>query len=51
MVLNPKSKMAPLWAEMWVSAPERLQKYISDFQAELVDYLAKRAIEHGDVTM
>ena len=50
MVLNPKSAVAPLWAQVWEKAPERLQKYISDFQAELCDYLEKRAVEHPEVT-
>ena len=40
--VNPSAKDADVWARVWSKAPERVQKYIADFQEEMKEYLAAR---------
>lgn len=42
LLLNPNAKDPEFWKTEWAKAPERMKKYIADFQEEFKDYLDAR---------
>ena len=47
VILNPNSRFDERVANLYhAKAPEKLKKYISDFQEEMKEYLDKRAKDH-----
>ena len=42
LMTNPKSLDPEKWAKMWETSPDRVKKYVSDFEAEFKEYLEKR---------
>ena len=47
LICNPKSKNPAVWAATWEKAPERVKKYVADFNEDMKGYLDARPKDYS----